>query len=162
MTITIRPAVPSDVPTILTFVRELAEYEREPHAVTATETLVHSALFTSGAHVYVLIAELDGVAAGFALYFFNFSTWLGRPGIYLEDLYVRPDARGTGIGRRLIAHLAKIAVARGCARIDWSVLSWKTPAIAFYEKLGAVLQEEWKVCRLTGEAMTTLAAQRST
>jgi GNAT superfamily N-acetyltransferase len=157
MTTTIRAAISTDIPTLLTFVRELAEYEREPHAVSATESLMHAALFGPTAHVHALLAELDGAPVGFALYFFNFSTWLGRSGVYLEDLYVRPAARGIGVGRQLFTEVAKVAIARGCGRMDWSVLSWNSSAIGFYRKLGAVTMEDWKICRLTGDALAALA-----
>ena len=157
MNTVIRPAIPADIPTLLTFVRELAEYEREPHAVAATESLMHTALFGPIAHVHAILAELDGVPVGSAWYFFNFSTWLGRSGVYLEDLYVRPNVRGLGIGKQLLIHVAKVAVAHGCGRMDWSVLHWNTPAIGFYEKIGAAILEDWKICRLTGDALIALS-----
>lgn len=160
MSITIRSATPGDVPLILRFVRELAEYEREPNVVIATEALIHDALFTEGHVAYALIATLDGTPAGFALYFFNFSTWLGRPGLYLEDLYVTPAARRAGVGRTLLAHLAQIALEKNCGRVEWAVLNWNEPAIRFYQSIGAKPQNEWTVYRLTGAAVKALAQSR--
>ncbi len=152
--LTLRSATPADVPTVLSFIRELAEYVNEPDAVTATEPLLHTALFgPEGPVAHAVIAELGGEPVGFAVYFFNFSTWLGKPGLYLEDLYVRPSARGSGVGKALLVHLAKIALARGCGRMEWSVLDWNARAIAFYESLGARPQDECTVYRLEGEAL---------
>ncbi|WP_229794355.1 GNAT family N-acetyltransferase [Arenicella chitinivorans] len=156
--LTIRPAEPSDISQILKFVHELAVYEKEPNAVEATESDMHAALFGKHANVFGLIAELDAQPVGFAVYFFNFSTWLGRNGIYLEDLYVRPETRGLGVGKALLQELAKIAVARGCGRVEWSVLNWNEPAIQFYRSIGAVPQDEWTVYRLTGNALQQFAA----
>jgi GNAT superfamily N-acetyltransferase len=158
MTVTIRPAIEPDAATILRFVRELAEYEREPDAVVATEETLAQALFGPDPAAEALIAEQDGVAVGFALFFHNFSTWTGRRGIYLEDLYVTPDARGSGAGKALLAALAKLAVERGCARFEWAVLDWNEPAIGFYKSLGARPMDEWTVFRLDGDALTRLAA----
>jgi GNAT superfamily N-acetyltransferase len=149
------------VPTILRFVRELAEYEREPEAVVATEVSIHESLFGQDAVAHGVIAEENGESVGFAVYFFNFSTWLGRRGLYLEDLYVRPEKRGSGVGRQLLMHLARIAVERGCGRMEWAVLDWNEPAIGFYKSLGAVPLEEWTVFRLTGEALRNLASPRN-
>lgn len=154
----IRPATPADVPVILRFVRELAVFEREPDAVHATEPMLHDALFGAQPAAEVVLAERDGVPAGFALFFHNFSTWTGRRGVYLEDLYVTPAARGQGVGGALLRHLAQIAVARGCARFEWSVLDWNESAIAFYRAMGAVGQEEWTVQRVSGDALARLAA----
>jgi len=155
---TLRSATPADVPTVLSFIRELAEYVHEPDAVTATEPVLHAALFgPEGPVAHAVIAELGAEPVGFAVYFFNFSTWLGKPGLYLEDLYVRPSARGNGVGKALLLHLAKIALARGCGRMEWSVLDWNESAIVFYKSLGAKPQDEATVYRLTGEALAGIA-----
>lgn len=156
--IAIRPATPNDVALILDLVRELAVYEREPDAVVATEAMLHKALFETGV-AESLIAELDGRAVGFALFFHNFSTWTGKPGIYLEDLYVTPDARGAGAGKALLQHLAGIALDRDCGRFEWAVLDWNTPAIDFYRAMGAQPMEEWTVQRVTGDALVALAGR---
>ena len=156
----IRTATPDDVPAILSMIRELAEYERAPHEVVATESLLRTALFGEDPAVYALIAENDdtGEAVGFAMWFLNFSTWLGRHGIYLEDLYVKPHARGEGHGRALLTRLAQIAVERGCGRVEWAVVDWNEPSIGFYKSLGAVSMDEWTTFRLTGDSLTRLAA----
>ena len=159
MTLTIRSATPDDVPLVLRFVRELAEYEREPDAVKATEPMLHEALFGARRVAEGLIAEIGGTAAGFAVFFHNFSTWTGKPGIYLEDLYVTPDARGAGVGKALLQHLAGLAIDRGCARFEWAVLDWNTPAIDFYRAMGALPQDEWTVQRVTGDALARLAGR---
>ncbi|WHU01178.1 MULTISPECIES: GNAT family N-acetyltransferase [unclassified Sphingomonas] len=156
--IAIRTATPDDVALILGLVRELAVYEREPDAVVATEAMLHKALFETRV-AESLIAELDGVAVGFALFFHNFSTWTGKPGIYLEDLYVTPDARGAGAGKALLRHLAGIALDRDCGRFEWSVLDWNTPAIDFYRAMGAEAMEEWTVQRVSGDALLKLAGR---
>ncbi len=153
----IRPATPADVPTILRFVRELATFEREPDAVVATEAMLAEALFGQHPAVEAVIAEGDGTPVGFALFFHNFSTWAGRRGLYLEDLYVTPAARGRGVGKALLRHLAALAVARGCARFEWSVLDWNVDAIAFYRAVGAVGMEDWTIQRLSGDALTAFA-----
>ncbi len=155
----IRPAVEADVGLVLTFIRRLAEYERLAHEVVATEEGLRRWLFGPRAYAEVVIAEWDGAPAGFALFFHNFSTFLGRPGLYLEDLFVDPAHRGAGIGRALLAHLARLAVERECGRLEWWVLDWNEPAIRFYRSLGAVPMDEWTVFRVTGEALTRLAAQ---
>ena len=152
----IRPATPADVATILGFIRDLAAFEREPDAVEATEETLTEALFGAAPAAEAVIAE-DGEPLGFAIFFHNFSTWTGRRGLYLEDLYVTPSARGLGVGTALLRHLATIAVARGCARFEWSVLDWNEPAIRFYRAMGAVAQEEWTVQRVSGAALTRLA-----
>ncbi|URW74614.1 GNAT family N-acetyltransferase [Sphingomonas donggukensis] len=157
MTVAIRPAVLADVPVILRFVRELAEYERAADKVVATETLLADALFAQQPAAYAVVAEVDGVPVGMALYFFNFSTWTGWRGLYLEDLYVTPDARGSGVGGALLTHLAGIAVARGCTRFEWAVLDWNAPAIAFYLSKGAEPMNEWRTYRVSGDALTRLA-----
>ncbi len=154
----VREASEADVPLILSFVRELAEYEELSHEVVATEEGLREGLFGERRYAQVLIAERDGLPAGFALFFHNFSTFLGKPGMYLEDLYVRPAFRGAGIGKKLLAHLAKLAVARGCGRLEWWVLDWNEPSIGFYRKLGAVPMDDWTVYRLTGGALDELAA----
>ncbi len=154
---TIRPATVADVPTILQLIRDLAEYERAPQDVVADEEQLRAVLFGARPAAEVLLALEEEVAAGFAVYFFNFSTWLGRPGLYLEDLFVRPEKRGHGYGRRLLVRLAQIARARGCGRMEWSVLDWNEPAIGFYQKLGAKPMDEWTVYRLTGEGIAHLA-----
>jgi GNAT superfamily N-acetyltransferase len=155
----IRPATVSDVPQILQFIGELAAYEKLAHEVTATESLLHEHLFGANAVARCLIAELDNQAVGFALYFYNFSTFMGRRGIYLEDLFVRPEARGKGIGRALLAQLGRIAVKENCGRVEWAVLDWNTPAIGFYKKLGAAPMHEWTVFRVTGDELKNLAAE---
>ena len=152
----IRPAEPADVTTILRFVRELAVFEREPDAVLATEPMLHDALFGAHPAAEAVIAE-DGEPLGFALFFHNFSTWQGKRGLYLEDLYVTPSARGRGVGKALLRHLARLAVERDCARFEWSVLDWNADAIAFYRAMGAVGQDEWTVQRVDGDALRRLA-----
>ncbi|MFN0243547.1 MAG: N-acetyltransferase family protein [Planctomycetota bacterium] len=155
---TISPATPADVPTILTLIRELAEYERLSHAVVATEEHVHASLFGERPRAEALLARDDRAVAGFALFFHNYSTFVGRPGLYLEDLFVRPAFRGRGIGRALLAELARIAVERDCGRMEWSVLDWNVDAIGFYEKLGAQPMSEWTVFRLAGDPLRALAS----
>jgi GNAT superfamily N-acetyltransferase len=153
----IRPAQAADVPLLLSFVRELADYERAPEQVVGTEELLHDGLFGENAVAEAVIAEHAGEPAGFALFFRTFSTWLCRPGLWLEDLYVSPAHRRAGIGRLLLAHIASIAMQRGYGRVEWSVLKWNTPAIDFYEALGAVPLEEWQVFRLTGSPLQAVA-----
>ncbi|MEQ1864039.1 MAG: GNAT family N-acetyltransferase [Micropepsaceae bacterium] len=155
--LSIRAAKPSDRDLVFSFIRDLAEYERLLDDVVATPDDVARALFAEHPRVFCDIAEWDGEAAGFALWFYNFSTFRGRHGIYLEDLFVRPAFRGKGIGKALLANLAKRAVGEGCARVEWWVLDWNDPSIKFYESLGAIPMEEWTVFRLTGEALTRLA-----
>lgn len=155
----IREASKADVPVILEFIRDLAAYEREPHAVTATaEDLVRDG-FTPGQErrFHVLIAEWEGQPAGFAFYFFNYSTWAGRPGLYLEDLFVRPVFRGKGIGKALLVRLARVALEKGCARYQWQVLDWNQPALDFYRSLGASTMKEWLTMRVEGDALRTMA-----
>lgn len=153
----IRQASADDIPLILSFIRELADYERLSDAVVATEEGLREALFSQQPAAEVLIGYTEGEAAGFALFFHNYSTFLGRTGIYLEDLYVRSSSRGRGLGRALLAHLAGLAIERGCARLEWAVLDWNEPAIKFYKKLGAEPMSEWTTFRLTGDALTRLA-----
>src|ERR1043165_7186034 len=149
----IRAATESDVPLILQFIRDLAEYERMSHRVVATEERLRDSLFGSPRFAEVIIGEEDGRAVGFALFFHSYSTFLAKPGIYLEDLFVKPEARGRGFGKALLARLASIAKARNCGRLEWAVLTWNQPSIEFYESLGARQLDEWKVYRLTGEAL---------
>ncbi len=155
----IRPATEDDVPIILSLIRELAEYERLSHEVVATEGLLRETLFGERRGAEVLIACCKGAPVGFALFFHSFSTFLGRPGIYLEDLYVKPEFRGRGIGRALLTHLARLAKERGCGRLEWAVLDWNEPAIKLYKSIGAVPMDEWTVYRVTGEALETLATR---
>ncbi|GED96450.1 GNAT family N-acetyltransferase [Gordonia crocea] len=157
-TVDLRAATVADVPLILELIRGLAEYENEPDAVHATEALLAHQLFGDDPGAEVVIAEVGGTGAGFALYFHTFSTWEGRRSLYLEDLFVKPEFRGRGVGRALMAHLAATAVRRGCARFEWSVLDWNAPAIGFYRALGAVGMDGWTVQRLDGAALATLAA----
>jgi GNAT superfamily N-acetyltransferase len=157
MATTIRPATPADVPQILTFIRALAAYEREPDAVRATEAGLERDGFGPNPFYFCLIAEHNGRPAGFALYFFNYSTWMGRPGIYLEDLFVEPELRGLGIGKRLLERVAATAVEKGCMRLEWAVLDWNTPAIEFYLAMGAEFKDEWRNVRVSGEALRRLA-----
>ena len=158
MTLTIRPATPQDVALILRFVRELAEFEREPDAVKATEESLNHALFGERS-AEAVIAEQDGEPMGFALFFHNFSTWTGRKGLYLEDLYVTPEARGSGVGTALLRHLAGITLDRDCGRFEWAVLNWNTPAIDFYTAMGAESLDEWRIRRVTGDALVKLAGR---
>lgn len=155
---TIRPAVLSDVPVILELIHDLAIYEKEPDAVKTSAAMLEAALFGAEPKVFANIAEDDYGVQGFALWFLNFSTWEGVHGIYLEDLYVRPQARGGGHGKALLQDLARTAVARGYARVEWSVLDWNTPSIEFYRSLGARPMEGWSTFRLTAEALTEFAA----
>jgi GNAT superfamily N-acetyltransferase len=157
--IEIRSATPGDVPQILTFVRELAAYEREPDAVVATERMLSEALFGDRPWAETVVAEIDGAPVGFALFFHNFSTWTGRPGIYVEDLYVSPAARGTGVGKALLRHVASLALDRGCGRLEWAVLDWNQPAIDFYRGMGAQPMDEWTVQRVSGQALAGLAGR---
>ena len=158
MTLTIRPATPQDVALILRFVRELAEFEREPDAVKATEESLNHALFGERS-AEAVIAEQDGEPMGFALFFHNFSTWTGLKGLYLEDLYVTPEARGSGVGTALLRHLAGIALDRDCGRFEWAVLDWNTPAIDFYTAMGAESLDEWRIRRVSGDALVKLAGR---
>jgi len=156
-TFSLRIATPDDAATLLMLVRDLAEYERAPGDVVATEGDYVRALSSSPPEMEALIAEGDGAALGFALFFPTWSTWRGRPGIHLEDLFVIPEARGRGIGRALLSKVASIAVARGCARLEWQVLDWNGPAIGFYRALGARSLDEWTAMRLDGDALTAVA-----
>lgn len=158
MATTIRPATSADIPQILAFIRALAVYEREPDAVTATEADLLRDGFGPNPFYFCLIAESEGIAAGFAFYFFNYSTWLGRPGLYLEDLFVLPEYRSSGIGKALLKHVAAIAVQKGCSRLQWEVLDWNSPAIEFYQAMGAEFMDAWRNVRVSGEALLRLAA----
>jgi GNAT superfamily N-acetyltransferase len=166
MPLSIRRAKPADVPLILQFIKDLAEYERDPLAVVATEASLHQHLFGTGLAPHraaaptaeCLIGEVDSIPHGFAVFFHNFSTWKGRPGMYLEDLFVRPEARGAGLGKALLAAVAKIAHDRGCPRLEWAVLDWNTPAIDFYVALGAKPMSEWTIFRMDQPAIAKLAA----
>jgi len=155
--ITIRPAARADVAFIVDFIHGLAEYERAPNAVVTTEADIIRDGFSGTPRFHCVIADWQRKPAGFAFYFFHYSTWLGRPGLYLEDLFVRPELRGTGIGKALLIHLAQVAVQENCYSMRWQVLDWNQPAIDFYEKLGAKIMREWLDVRLAGEALTALA-----
>lgn len=157
MAIAIRNATSADVPLILEFIRALAVYEREPHAVAATEADLLRDGFGPNPFYFCLIAESNGAPAGFALYFFNYSTWLGRPGLYLEDLFVHPGFRGLGIGKALLQRVAAIALEKGCMRLQWEVLDWNQPAIDFYAAMGAEFLDEWRNVRISGDALRKLA-----
>jgi GNAT superfamily N-acetyltransferase len=157
----IRPAAVVDLPVILQLIRELAEYERAPNDVVATEEGLREVLFGARPSAEVLLALAGDKPVGFAVFFHNFSTWLGRPGLYLEDLFVRPAERGKGYGRALLVDLAKIAQERGCGRMEWAVLNWNEPAIEFYRKLGAKPMDEWTVFRLTRDGIAQLAQSDS-
>ncbi len=159
MSLSIRFATAADMNIIGQFIRDLAEYEKLAHAVRFDEAVMAQKLFGPRPYAEVLIGEIDGAPQGFALFFHHFSTFEGRPGIYLEDLFVHPDARGSGLGKALLGKLAALAVERDCARLEWSVLDWNTPAIDFYKALGATPMDEWTVFRVDGTALTSLAAQ---
>jgi len=156
--LTIRAATPSDIPDILKLIRELAEYEKLADQVVITADDLRRDGFSERPLFHVLIAEWDGQPAGYALYFYNYSTFRGRPGLFLEDLFVRPQFRKKGIGKALLIHLAKIAVEKRCARFEWQVLDWNTPSIEFYKSLGAEVMKEWLTMRVTGEALEKIAA----
>jgi GNAT superfamily N-acetyltransferase len=158
LTLSIRPASQSDLPLVAQFIRALAEYERLAHEVRFDAAVLGEHLFGPRPYAEVLIGEIDGAPQGFALFFHNFSTFEGRPGIYLEDLFVRPEARGSGLGKALLQRLAGLAVERGCARLEWAVLDWNEPSIGFYKALGAKPMDEWTVFRLDGDALNALAS----
>jgi GNAT superfamily N-acetyltransferase len=158
MTLAIRPAAPADLPLITALIRDLAAYEKLSDEVRFDDAVLGEKLFGPRPYAEVLIGQIDAEPQGFALFFHNFSTFEGRPGIYLEDLFVRPAARGSGLGKALLAQLAALAVERDCARLEWSVLDWNEPAIGFYNKLGARAMDEWTVMRLDGGALAQLAA----
>ena len=154
----IRPAEAEDIPLIVQLIRELAEYEKAPEQAVATEEDIRRDGFRGHPKFRVVMAEWGGEAAAFALFFYNYSTWLGRAGLYLEDLFVRPAYRGKGIGKALLTHLAKTAVEEGCGRFEWQVLNWNTPALEFYRTLGARVLEEWSTMRISGEPLRKLAS----
>lgn len=157
MALVLRDAIRGDGALVFNFIHALAVYEKLPHEVTATAAMIEDALSRENARTHAVIAELDGAPVGMALYFYNFSTFLGRHGIYIEDLFVQPAARQHGIGKKILFHLAAKAVAEGCGRVEWWVLDWNQPAIEFYERLGATKMDEWTVYRLEGNALTRLA-----
>jgi GNAT superfamily N-acetyltransferase len=157
MSLLIRRARADEASIVLSLIRELAEYEKLSHEVEATEAMIADALFGASPRLFCDIAEWNGEVAGFAVWFINFSTFSGRPGIYLEDLFVRPALRGNGIGKTLLSHLAKECVANNWSRLQWSVLDWNAPSIAFYKSLGAVLMDEWTICKVAGPALRQLA-----
>ena len=159
MTIEIRPAVPSDAAQILTFITELAEYEKARHEVIASVVDIERSLFSEGATAHGLICSRDGLPIGFAVFFFSYSTWLGSNCLYLEDLYVTPEARGLGAGTALLRRLAQIAVEKDCGRFEWSVLDWNLPSIEFYDRLGALPQTEWIRYRVTGDTLLVMARE---
>lgn len=166
MSISLRSATPSDIPHVLALVRDLAEYEGSPNEAKATPELMQRAMFgdpkidgRGAGMVEGVIGYIDNEVQGLALYFMNFSSWTGKPGMYLEDLFVRPAARGKGLGKALLARVAQIAIERGCPRMDWMVLDWNEPAIGFYKSLGAIALDKWRVYRLQGEALTRTAGE---
>jgi len=158
MALALRPATPADVPLVLRLIEGLAEYERLRDQCVATEAALHASLFGPRPEAEVVVAELDGEAAGFALFFHNYSTFLARRGLYLEDLFVWPHLRGRGVGKALLVHLARLAVERGCGRFEWAVLDWNESAIGFYRSLGAEPMDDWTVMRVHGDALARLAA----
>lgn len=155
----IRPAEPDDVQTLFTLIKALAEYEKLPHLVTGNSESLKAHLFGDRPCAEAVLAEMAGQAAGFALFFTNYSTFLTKPGIYLEDLFVLPEFRGKGIGKALLSHLAKLAMDRDCGRLEWSVLDWNEPAIGFYQQMGATVLPDWRICRVTGRGINQLAEQ---
>ena len=159
---TIRPAAASDCASIVALIQELADFERLSHLVVVTPEALRTHLFGPRPAAEALVAERDGATVAFALCFTNFSTFLGRPGLYLEDLYVQPAHRGQGLGRALLRHLAGLAVQRGCGRFEWSVLDWNANAIGFYEKMGATVMPDWRICRVTGPALQALGRAEGT
>jgi len=154
----VRAATADDTSILFKFIIDLAIYEKAEHEVLATEQTIKASIFSENSHVFALICELDGVAVGSAIYFFNYSTWLAKSGLYLEDLYVMPEYRGKGAGVKLLKAMAKIAVEKDCARFEWSCLDWNTPSREFYHSLGAVAQEEWVGYRMTGKTLSNFAA----
>ena len=156
---TLRPAAPADLPAIVGLIRELADFEHLSHLVVVTPESLQPHLFGDKPAAEAVVAEVQGSVVAFALFFTNFSTFLGRPGLYLEDLYVQPAHRGTGLGKALLQHLGALAVERGCGRFEWSVLDWNENAIRFYEKMGATVMPDWRICRVTGEALAGFGRQ---
>jgi GNAT superfamily N-acetyltransferase len=157
----LRPATPADVPELFSLIQSLAEYEKLSHAVTGNAEALKEHLFGFRPYVEAILAEYAGQAVGFALFFPNYSTFLTQPGIYLEDLFVLPEYRRQGIGKALLTYLANLAVERGCGRLEWSVLDWNEPAITFYRRMGASVLDDWRICRVTGESLSQLAAKSS-
>ncbi len=157
---TLRAATPGDLPAIVGLIRELADFEQLGHLVVVTPESLHPHLFGPKPVAEAVVAEVAGAVVAFALFFTNFSTFLGRPGLYLEDLYVQPAHRGAGLGKALLQHLGALAVARGCGRFEWSVLDWNENAIRFYEKMGAAVLPDWRICRVTGDALAQFVAER--
>jgi len=153
---TLRPATPEDLPAIVGLITELAVFEKLEHLVVVTPVSLHPHLFGPRPVAEAVVGEVGGQVVAFALFFTNFSTFLGQPGLYLEDLYVQPQHRGTGLGKALLQHLASLAVARGCGRFEWSVLDWNQRAIDFYQQMGATVMPDWRICRVTGDALKTL------
>lgn len=158
--LTIRPAEPADVPAIFGMIFELAVFEKLEHIVVADEAMLHEALFCDKPACEALVGEADGEVVTFALFFHNFSTFLCKKGLYLEDLYVKQSCRGRGYGKQMLVALAQLAVERDCGRFEWSVLDWNASAISFYEGMGATIMPDWRICRVTGDALATLSAQR--
>ena len=156
---TIRPATIDDTPLILAFIKELAEYEKLAHEVVTTEKTLRKTLFGERSVAEVILGHQGETPISFALFFYNFSTFLGRPGVYLEDLFVKPQGRGKGVGRAMLVYLARLAQQRGCGRLEWSVLDWNRPAIDFYDSIGAVAMDDWTVYRVAGSALERLAAE---
>ena len=156
---TLRPAAPADLPAIVGLIRELADFEHLSHLVVVTPESLKPHLFGDKPAAEAVVAEVQGRVVAFALFFTNFSTFLGRPGLYLEDLYVQPAHRGAGLGKALLQHLGALAVERGCGRFEWSVLDWNENAIRFYEKMGATVMPDWRICRVTGEALAGFGRQ---
>lgn len=154
---TLRPAAPADLPAIVGLIRELAEFEKLSHLVVLTPESLHPHLFGARPVAEAVVGEAGGQVVAFALFFANFSTFLGRPGLYLEDLYVQPAHRGSGLGKALLSHLGALAVERGCGRFEWSVLDWNERAIGFYERMGATVMPDWRICRLTGDALAAFS-----
>ena len=154
----LRSATPADVPVLFRLIQALAEYEKLSHAVTGNADALKEHLFGSRPYAEAILGEYAGQSVGFALFFTNYSTFLTQPGIYLEDIFVLPDYRRLGIGKAILTHLAQLAVERGCGRLEWSVLDWNEPAIAFYRRIGASVLEDWRICRVTGESLTHLAS----
>lgn len=157
----LRPAQPKDVPAIFELIEALAEYEKLSHAVEGNAAALHEHLFGSRPYIEAIVVEYGEKSVGFALFFYNYSTFLTKPGIYLEDLFVLPEYRRQGIGKLMLQYLAKLAVERGCGRLEWSVLDWNEPAIAFYQRMGAKILQDWRICRVTDAALTQLAASPS-
>jgi GNAT superfamily N-acetyltransferase len=151
------PGTPADVPVILDLIRQLAEYEKLAHEVTATEHVIRNSLFGPKPAAEVLLAYAGNAPVGFAVFFQNFSTFLGKPGLYLEDLFVLPEWRRKGVGKQLLSSVAALAVARGCGRFEWAVLDWNEPALRFYKSLGTRVMDDWRICRLTGDALRRVA-----